>query len=288
MAPGNSVKIRSMEKSDVPEAFALAHSEGWNQTESDWLFMLNNPENKCLVAEADNKVAGTAIATVYSDNLAWIGMVLVNKDYRSMGIGRKLMNEIISRLRKVKCIKLDATPAGKPLYESLGFIDEYILIRMIADPAKRLKTPVTFPDISEITAESLQNIINADFEIFGALRPGLISYLYNNVPERSFLLSDKKSLHGYFLGRQGTRFNYLGPLCAENSEYAEALLSHALSKLEGSTTVADVHADKAAFISSLDKAGFVKQRELTRMYLNHNLIHGKTDQQYLISGPEFG
>ena len=277
-----------MEKVDLPEAFALANSEGWNQTESDWKFLLNNPHNKCIAALVDNKLAGTAIALVYSDRLAWIGMVLVSRSYRSMGIGRQLMTEIIKRLENTECIKLDATPAGQPLYESLGFRSEYSLVRMTAEKVKRIKTDSIMVSISQLTQHSLEKVIEADEGIFGMSRAELLSYLYNNAPDRSLILNEGSSVSGYFLGRKGTRFNYLGPLCANTGENAELLLASALSKLEGSSAAVDVFANRTGFIPLLENAGFIKQREFTRMYLNKNTIQGSTEYQYLISGPEFG
>ena len=288
MTTGNPFRIRTMEKVDLPEAFALANSEGWNQTESDWKFLLNNPHNKCIAALVDNKLAGTAIALVYSDRLAWIGMVLVSRSYRSMGIGRQLMTEIIKRLENTECIKLDATPAGQPLYESLGFRSEYSLVRMTAEKVKRIKTDSIMVSISQLTQHSLEKVIEADEGIFGMSRAELLSYLYNNAPDRSLILNEGSSVSGYFLGRKGTRFNYLGPLCANTGENAELLLASALSKLEGSSAAVDVFANRTGFIPLLENAGFIKQREFTRMYLNKNTIQGSTEYQYLISGPEFG
>ncbi len=288
MTTGNPFKIRTMEKGDLPEAFALAHSEGWNQTESDWKFLLNNPHNKCIAALVDNKLAGTATALVYSDRLAWIGMVLVSRSYRSLGIGRQLMTEIIKRLENTECIKLDATPAGQPLYESLGFRSEYSLVRMTAEKIVRIKPDLNVSGVSQLTEQSLEKVIEADAPIFGTSRAGLLSYLYNNSPDRSLILSEGSSVSGYFLGRHGTRLNYLGPLCANTGENAELLLAAALSKLEGSSAAVDVFADRTGFIPLLENSGFIKQREFTRMYLNKNTIQGSTEYQYLISGPEFG
>ena len=51
--------------------------------------------------------------------------VYTNKDYRRQGIARKMVNMLIddARDRGATEISLDATESGRPLYESLGFID---------------------------------------------------------------------------------------------------------------------------------------------------------------------
>ena len=139
MTTGQPVSIRLMEKRDLPAAYFLSKSEGWNQTVDDWTFLLDNPDNICIVAENDVMVAGTATALVHSGRIAWIGMVLVDQSCRGMGIGRELMNGIIGLIPSACSIRLDATPAGKPLYEKLGFKSEYSLLRMTAPEVKAEK-----------------------------------------------------------------------------------------------------------------------------------------------------
>ncbi len=69
--------LRPMELSDIGSAMKLLNTEGWNQTEKEWKLLIENPENVCMVAESDNKVIGTTTAINYSNQVAWIGMVLV-------------------------------------------------------------------------------------------------------------------------------------------------------------------------------------------------------------------
>jgi len=50
----------------------------------------------------------------------------VDPEYRSKGIGTRLLERAIAYLdkREIKSIKLDATPQGKPLYEKMGFVSD--------------------------------------------------------------------------------------------------------------------------------------------------------------------
>ena len=123
-------KIRPMQLTDLDQAINLSKTEGWNQTEKDWRLLLENPVNTCIVAELNNKIAGTATALNHSDEVAWIGMVLVDKSLRGQGAGKMLLTHIIDELKGIKSIKLDATPAGQPLYQKLGFIEEHLIFRM--------------------------------------------------------------------------------------------------------------------------------------------------------------
>ena len=62
MTENNLFIIRPMTADDLGQALGLSGDEGWNQTEKDWRLLLENPDNICIVAEKDKKVAGTATA----------------------------------------------------------------------------------------------------------------------------------------------------------------------------------------------------------------------------------
>ena len=119
-----------MTPEDLKSAMELKDSEGWNQTFSDWEFLLSSNPGQCLVAVMGGKVKATVTAITYENHLAWIGMMLVDKSIRGKGIGKLLMKSIIKELGFCSLIKLDATPAGLPVYIKLGFTPETTLYRM--------------------------------------------------------------------------------------------------------------------------------------------------------------
>ena len=126
-----ALRIRGMQESDLPFADSLRALAGWNQTLEDWRRFLVTQPKGCFVAEWEGTRAGTATTVVYGSALAWIGMVLVHPEYRRRGVGRALLLRCIDYLQglKVKCVKLDATPEGRLVYENLGFKEEWPLRR---------------------------------------------------------------------------------------------------------------------------------------------------------------
>jgi len=274
--------------SDVDQAMGLSTEEGWNQTELDWKLLVENPENVCIVAENYGRIIGTASAFNHSGKVAWIGMVLVDKSMRGKGAGKLLMTEIINRLGHVESVKLDATPAGQPLYKSLGFNDEYVINRMTTLSLKSIEYRYSGDKPGNTRKEGLPRIIDRDADIFGTERKYLLEKLYNSYPHKAFTFAGGTDLWGYILGRNGTRYNYLGPLCAGRTEEAMGLISAALDPFHGKSVCIDVLADKTSLISWLESIGFSKQRDFVRMYLNKNPYPGKPEFQYLIGGPEFG
>src|SRR5690554_4286336 len=125
------IETRQMVEADLPAAMEIKDAEGWNQTLEDWRFFLTQDSYLCVVATAGQKVVATVTAIGYESKLAWIGMMLVQKDFRGLGVGKLMMENIIKKLKAYPAIKLDATPAGFPLYEKLGFVREYSIFRSI-------------------------------------------------------------------------------------------------------------------------------------------------------------
>jgi ribosomal protein S18 acetylase RimI-like enzyme len=288
MSEKPSFIIRRMLKSDLKEAISLGFSEGWNQTEKDWMLMLDNPLNICIVAEHNNKIAGTATAFTYDKDIAWIGMVLVDKSLRGQGAGKMLLKYLIDNLQHIESVKLDATPAGQPLYANLGFIEEYKIFRMTNTSVKDF-TPV--PVLNETTKTEYQNlpeIIEKDKDAFGTDRSYLLNRLYKNFPQKAFIVKINQNVDGYIFGRDGARFHYIGPAYCSGTSIAISLISRTLQSLKDQSVALDVPEDKEELISWLESVGFVKQRHFVRMYLKSNRFKGLAEKQYLISGPEFG
>ncbi len=284
----NSVRLRKMELSDMVELMRLKNAESWNQTKNDWRLLIQYKNSINLVAETDNTIVGTVTAINYANTVAWIGMMLVDKIHRGKGISKILLNETIEKLKDCGSIKLDATPAGWPVYKKIGFIDEYTLSRMTCPSVLKPSLGETYIKTEQLTEKDIPEVAQLDKQIFGADRTDLIHYLYANSPSLAFLTRENDMITGFCLGRKGQSFTQLGPVYALSDEAAKALIKSALSKLSGKAVAIDIHIDKPEIESLLSTYGFTRQRSFERMYLQKNPSPGNTKFQYLISGPELG
>lgn len=282
-------KLRQMQSGDIGSAMKLSMAAGWNQTEKDWKLFIENPENVCLLVEYDNKVIGTTTAINYSNRIAWIAMVLVDKEYRGQGVSKSLLTNIFQRLQSCKSIKLDATPEGQLVYKKFEFSDEYLITRMTNLAMNDLPSD----DDHEILPETIQivnitEVIAFDEIVFGAKRARLIESLVKEYPGKSWLLKRNKSITGVVLGREGNKYYHVGPVLASNTTDAKILISKALKERYLQPVVVDVLSDKEELIDWLQSIGFIKQRHFIRMYKNENPFPGTISKQFLICGPEFG
>ncbi|NOY37312.1 MAG: GNAT family N-acetyltransferase [Chlorobi bacterium] len=283
-----SYSVRAMRTDDIFAAMRLKDIEDWNQTQRDWeVFIKNNPD-LCLVADLKGLVIGTATAINYSNQVSWISMVLVDKEFRGLGISKKLLARLMENLTFCRSLKLDATPAGIMVYKKMGFVAEYKIIRMI-HPSLDLKLPEKY-DILPVQAgnEDIDEIVKFDQRIFGADRTILIEAFIRDYPDRVWILRKHNRITGYALGRKGTKYNQTGPVYALSVKDAKALVKKSFESNVGQPVVVDIPEDKTALTEWLLSVGFTTQRSFTRMHYKENPHPGEINKQYLICGPEFG
>ncbi len=278
--------IRAMREDDIPGAMRLKTAENWNQTEDDWRTLLNLDPTLCFVAAFDDNVVGTVTATNYSNELAWIGMMLVDKDFRGRGLGKRLLTTLIEKLDSCQSIKLDATPSGLPLYKSLGFRKELAIHRMATTQFETVPPNENEPSVKPLPESKWQNVMDRDHAFFGADRSRLITEIL--LSNKSWYVEREGRISGYLLTRSGSNCTQLGPLIAETTEDAKILLLSALKSFVGKPVLLDILHDKTDIQELLLSLGFQVQRSFTRMYFKSNSFAGSVQNQFLIAGPELG
>jgi predicted N-acetyltransferase YhbS len=284
------MRIRVMTEQDVPAGLRLNTLSGWNQTSADWnRFLVCSPQG-CFVMEDDGKVIGTAATICYENRFAWIGMVLVDPDYRKQGIGTELLKKTIEHLdhSRISTMKLDATPLGKPLYTKLGFVNEYEIERWILKrPTGTISTKWPSPYVAP-TDCAMEQISTLDREAFGADRSFLLRSLCHEAPELAVAVWQDGKPQGFAFGRHGLFADHFGPCMATSGAAAEKLLREFLARSSRETLIVDCIQSNAAATESLTACGFVLSRPLTRMVRGPNVYPGRPDSLCAILGPEFG
>ena len=279
------VKMRLMTAEDIPFGMRLKNIAGWNQIEADWRRFIDLEPEGCSVAILERRRVGTVTTTCYGKRFAWVGMVLVPPEERRKGIGTALLHKGISCCEEkgVEVVRLDATPLGKKLYDSIGFKDEYRLERRQGKGQKLASKECL------TKAEDLEELIHFDEKRFGAERGEVLKKLFQEYPEFSFLSRNiKKEVNGYLMFRPGYNAYQIGPWVAENKEAAEELFRSALNRLEGEKIFFDIPLVNEGAVKLADKYGFELQRGFIRMYKGENRYPGSPEEIYAISGVEKG
>lgn len=283
----NSFILRNIKENDIEGCKKLSDAEGWNQTKNDWAFLIKNPQNINFLCVYGGKIIGTTTALIYN-NLAWIGMVLVDERFRGKGVSKLLLTEVFGKLIEHKSIKLDATLAGQKVYEKFGFQNEYLIDRMTSHSQYfNFKQEFNSQNLELFSQSDLDEIIKLDEVAFGVNRRELINYLTKN-PENSWTLRKENKITGFVLGRNGEKYYQIGPVISDTDKTAKILISKALENLKNQLVVIDILQTKVVIINWLNSINFTKQRHFVRMYKNDNIVAESSNNLFAIAGPELG
>jgi predicted N-acetyltransferase YhbS len=215
-------------------------------------------------------------------------MVLVDKDYRGIGISKSLLSLTLEKLKSFRSIKLDATPAGQPVYQKFGFKEEYHISRMVNLNVQPVKVGEADSETEPIHPGDISEIIALDEEAFGVNRNQLIEHLIKENPADGTLLTRNGQVVAFALSRKGSRYVHIGPVVADSTAVAKNLIAQLLITLVNQPVVVDVLGDKSELFQWLHLIGFKHQRDFMRMYKGENDFPGKPDKLFLICGPECG
>jgi predicted N-acetyltransferase YhbS len=275
-----------MVASDIAAGLRLCRASGWNQLEHDWAAFLEFSPGGCRVAEKNGRVVGTVTTLRYQEQFSWLSMVLVDPAERGAGIGTRLLQEGLMLLEDESCIRLDATPLGRPIYERHGFVEEFPLKRMAAS-ARTYNAAPPFSRIRPIRESDLASIFAWDHDVFGADRSLLLRRWLQLAPNCAFIAGEA-GIEGYCFGRPGCKYTQLGPIVAKNEMIAGELISECLRRATNDAFAIDAPAISAGWIAQLTALGFVEERPFTRMSRGVHPNASPGAPLFAIAGPEFG
>lgn len=278
------MQTRAMMDSDIEAGLRLCRASGWNQLEADWRCFLESRPQACRVAVCEDRVVGTVATLNYQDRFGWISMLLVDPQWRGRGIGTRLLEEARQILSGVETVRLDATPAGKLVYDKAGFQDEYSLVRM------RATAPVSDEQatVRAVADVDWPRLLAWDRLVFGADRSAILRRLHRSAPEYAVVADAGSEIRGYLFGRHGFLAEHLGPLVALDEATARALVSACIGPSKQRPFLIDVPRHTVEWNRWLESCGFREERPFIRMFHGPNSYPGRPDQVFAIAGPELG
>lgn len=287
MSTAGDVTLRAMAAGDVAAALRLSRASGWNQTEADWRFLLEENSGRFVAALRGDRVVGTGGATCYANRLAWVCMILVDEEERGHGLGSRIVAAVLDRVAGMETVGLDATPSGRPVYERLGFAAASGLVR-VGGAAGRASRGAPDCDTRPVADADLEEILALDREAFGAERERVIRWARSRSPELAWCAVDRGLLAGYCFGRNGDRAVHVGPIVARRVAVARALLARAAASAAGTDLVLDVPTAAPEWMAALREDGLREQRPFARMYRHTPRAPGRAELTFAAFGPELG
>lgn len=132
----------------------------------------------------------------------------------------------------------------------------------------------------------LPEVIAFDRQVFGVNRAVLLERLFREYPLLAFKMTQGNRITGYCLGRDGYKYQQIGPVVASSSDDAVALFSAAARP--GRALVVDSIDAHQDFVTFLTANGFAPQRPLLRMYKGINDSPAQVPEYFAIPGGEYG
>ena len=277
------IEIRPMAAADVPLGLRLCRQAGWNQIESDWRRFLSMQPQGCFVAEMDSVPVATTVTCLFGP-VAWIAMVLVEVTARRQGVATSLLKHALEFLdsQGVESVRLDATAAGQPVYEKLGFGPEYRLTR-----CEGTAPPASTPSLTiAATTSLLSQIVGFDRRVTGTHREKMLVQLFEESPGDMRVLCREGQLEGFVTVRRGANATQIGP-CIATRDAGPLLLSDAFARWSGRRVFIDIPRDNPGAMRLVETIGLTTQRHFMRMCRGRRI----TDDPQAIwasSGPEKG
>jgi len=264
----------------------LSDEAGWNQTAADWDMMLRIGWAPGLRA-ADGTPLASALAMAMEGDIGWISMVLVTASKRRQGIAQHLVGLCIAWLEERGLVPvLDATPAGQPLYASMGFTPILGIKRLAGngDAPSDGSMPNGLPDrLRDVTIDDIPWIAGFERVTFGAGREAVL----RNLLSRPGAVALADGENGFVLSRQGCNATQIGPIVAHDEASALMMLQGALARITGPVLIDALDA-QPAIAALLEIRGFKVERTFMRMAKGLTRPFGDPSKQFAIAGPELG
>jgi GNAT superfamily N-acetyltransferase len=171
-------ELRGLTSGDVDAAAALATAQGWRDRRRFYEFVLRTPACRPLAGVVDGRLIATGLATV-SGPVGWLGAIVVAADFRRRGIGGALTEELCRGLRDAGCstLSLEATDAGRPLYERMGFRVVTRYHQLQADHLDRSPAPPEGARVRRLDPADLPAVFELDRHATAEDRSALLGVL---------------------------------------------------------------------------------------------------------------
>lgn len=211
-----------------------------------------------FVIDVDGAPSAIVVGNDYGTS-AYVSLMGVDPALHRRGLATRLMEALLawSDERAFACVELDATAAGAPLYERLGFRDAGRTAVYTSTAGGVLSGAVRTATQADRTA-----LLACDRAAFGADRGEMLDRLAERAGSSVFVAGTASRIEGYAVAQRDA--GVIGPLIASDAQLAADLFDAARAALAGPCS-ASIPADNAAAIALVEARKFTFARSLRHM-----------------------
>ncbi|WP_191560264.1 GNAT family N-acetyltransferase [Metabacillus idriensis] len=285
------LNLVQFEKSDVPGLINLSGSIGWDYDENEIgtvmesgkIFGHKNPEGK---------IVSSAAIIEYDTKLASIGMVIVDKGYRGLGLGKDATQMCIDSVLYTTSIMLIATEEGKPLYENMGFVPVDSVHKYLCEnysAAIPLKIPSNYGGtiIEDFKDIHFNEVLKIDEAAFGDRRSNFLHKRINQSEHCIVVKDHNANVIGYGAAILGPVNLILGPIVAPDFQIAALIIDSLALRHQGKIRI-DVPSGNEEFMIFLQQRGFNMVSNPPIMVINSANMPQRDNTLFGIAAQIFG
>ncbi|MFD0717097.1 GNAT family N-acetyltransferase [Paenibacillus sp. GCM10027626] len=278
----------ALNEEDIHGLIQLSASVGWDYDERE----ISTAMSVGTVyghKDEQGKIISSAAIIPYNQKLASIGMVIVNHNYRGLGLGSDLTTSCIQSVADHVTIMLIATEEGVPLYEKLGFHTVTYVHKFLCDkyvPLDRENEDMEY-EIRPFTETHLEQIRELDQKAFGADRSVFLKSRLRQAKKSVVARQKNGTCLGYGFSIEGPVNLILGPIISTNYDVAYRILHELANEHQGKLRI-DVPDGQETFMQYLERVGFRKVSQPPVMIKNSNSLPERENTLYSISAQIFG
>lgn len=265
---------------EVRSLLNLSTLANWNQLEQDWLRLLEFHHEGCLCMRVSGEIVASSTIMPYMGTGAWLGMVLVHPDSRGNGCGKAIASAALDLAAKLgfSWVGLDATEAGRLVYNKLGFSDCF--------PVRRWRRKGNGKCGGRQTEAPSSDGTLVDHDL-GSLEssPADRRWIEHLLQEKGTSLLTRSG--SYALLRPGREAWHVGPVKSGTAEDFGHMLNEACARCSGDQIYLDCFSHPG-LDRALESAGFEPFRHLTRMVLGRAALPEPEVPWEIYKGFEWG
>ena len=198
-------------------------------------------------------------------NVGWIGLLVVNQEFRCQGIGRALLSKQVQELRQAGCVTigLDSVPEMRQFYASEGFVRDQKSLRLAICRVEG--TPQGY--VKTATKDDLPEICLFDQQATELDRSQLLRSMLRCFPGSILIYLSDRRIEGYMGFRDHSDSVQIGPWISTSPQMAGNMLKYYFHHLHPAKKTIKVGAlEKGITVECLKTLGFEEVAFSFRMY----------------------
>ncbi|MGQ7956172.1 GNAT family N-acetyltransferase [Pseudomonas sp. SP16.1] len=256
--------IRTMTADELDLAIELAAQEGWNPGLHDAACFHRADPGGFLIAEVDGRPAGCISAVAYGADFGFIGLYIVLPEFRGQGIGMRLWQHGMQRLRG-RVVGLDGVPAQQDNYRKSGFVLAWRNARCAGVARPLGRAPAA--QIEAVSAADFAALCADDRRVFPAPREAFLHAWLAMPDGHALLWREAGRLAGWGVIRRCREGYKIGPLLADDGRVAAGLFDALCARVPaGEAVFLDVPLVNAGALELVRARGMQCVFETARMY----------------------